>query len=118
MTLKYDNDLDLVNYRWQQINAALDCPTVVQTAADKWGPNVEPCASAAGAANGVGVGNSSTALSGHASSAPGTSSTGKPDTTAASTPAEVGAGAASLVPRQTSGGVLDEIQHALGGLLG
>ena len=118
MALKYDNDLDLVNYRWRQINAALDCPTVVQTAGDKWGPNVEPCGSAAGAGSGVGAGSSSTPPSGHASSAPGASSTGKPDTTAASTPAEVGAGAASLVPKQTSGGVLNEIQHALGGLLG
>ena len=32
LVLSYDNDLDLVNYRWQQINAALACPTVVQTA--------------------------------------------------------------------------------------
>ncbi len=117
--LSYDNDLDLVNYRWHQIDAALACPTVVQTPADKWGPNVEPCGSAAGVGNGVGTGGASTPPTGHASSAPGGSSTGKPDTTnAASTPAEVGAGAASLVPKQTNGGVLDEIQHALGGLLG
>jgi len=115
--LGYDNDLDLVNYRWHQIDAALACPTVVQTPADKWGPNVEPCGSAAGAGNGVSTGDASTPPTGHASTGPGGSS-GQADTTGASTPAEIGAGAASLVPRQTNGGVLNEIQHALGGLFG
>jgi Domain of unknown function (DUF5667) len=119
LVLRYDNELDLVNYRWQQINAALDCPTVVQSEPDNWGPTVEPCGSAAGAGGGVGAGDPSTPPTGYASAAPDGSSAGKPDTTkTASTPSEVGAGAASLVPRQTSGGVLDEIQHALGGLLG
>ena len=117
--LSYDNDLDLIQIRWQQIDAAMACPTVVQAPADKWGPRVEPCASAAGAGKGVGTGDASTVPTGHASTAPGGSSTGQPGTTgAASTPAEVGAGAASLVPRHANGGVLDEIQRALGGLLG
>jgi hypothetical protein len=115
--LRYDTELDLVNVRWQQIDAALACPTVIQTAADKWGPNVEPCGSAAGVGNGAGTGHASTPPT-HASTAPSGSSPGKPDTTTASTPAQIGAGAASLVPKQTNGGVLDEIQHALGGLLG
>lgn len=114
MVLGYDNELDLVNARWQQINAALACPTVVQTAADKWGPNVKPCGSAGGAGDGAGA---TTPPTGQTSTAPSNSPTGKPGTTnARSTPAEVGAASASLVPKQTNGGVLDEIQHALGGL--
>lgn len=119
MVLRYDNELDLVNYRRQQINAALACPTVVQAAADKWGPNVEPCGSAASVGGGIAPGDAPTAPASHTSSAPSGSPTGKPHTTnAESTPAEVGAGAASKVAKQPSGGVLDEIQHALGGLLG
>lgn len=117
--LRYDNELDLVNSRWRQINAALACPTVVQTTADKWGPNVKPCGSATSAGGGVGPGDASTPPAGHASSAPSRSPMDKPHATnAASTPAEVGARAASLVPKQATGGVLDEIQHALGSLLG
>lgn len=119
LVLGYDNELDLVNVRWQQISAALACPTVVQAAADKWGPNVEPCGSAAGAGSGVGTSTPSTPPAGHDSTTPSGSSTGSPDRpNAATTPAEVGAASASLVPKQTNGGVLDEIQHALGGLLG
>jgi hypothetical protein len=118
MVLNYYTELDLVNLRWQQINAALDCATVVQTTADKWGPNVERCASATDAGNGVGPDGAATPSPGNTSGAPGGSSSSKSATNGASTPARVGAGAASLVPEQTNGGVLDEIQHALGGLLG
>jgi hypothetical protein len=117
--LKYDTDLDMIDGRSQQINSAFACPTVVQTAIDRWGPKVETCGSDAGAANGVDTDGASTPPTGHTSSAPSGSSSGQRDATnGASTPAKIGAGAASLVPQQTSGGVLNEIQHALGGLLG
>jgi hypothetical protein len=114
--LKYDTDLDMISGRSQEINAALACPTVVQGKRDRWGPTVDACGSgpSAGAGNGA-----SAPSTGPAAGAPSGSSTGNNDATnGASTPAKIGAGAASLVPRQTSGGVLNQIQHALGGLLG
>lgn len=114
--LRYDTDLDMISRRSGEINAALACPTVVPTKADRWGPGVQACGSSpsAGAGNGA-----SPPPTGPASAAPSGSSTGNNDATnGASTPAKIGAGAASLVPRQTSGGVLNQIQHALGGLLG
>lgn len=114
--LKYETDLDLVNTRWGHIDAALACPTVVQIAADRFGPRVQACGSSASAGTGDGA---STPPTGHTSGAPSGSSTGQPNATnGASTPAKVGAGAAELMPKQASGGVLDEIQHALGGLFG
>jgi hypothetical protein len=114
--LKYDTDLDLINIRWGQINAVLACPTVVQLRGDRWGPNVKACGSGTSAGTGT---DASTPPSGHTPSAPSGSSTGQTDATnPASTPAKVGAGAAGLMPTHASGGVLNEIQHALGGLLG
>jgi len=117
LVLSYATDLDLVNLRWQQISAALSCPTIVRAPADKWGPNVKACGSAAGATGAVGA-------DGTGSASTGTTSTGTPNTGQTSsqpdngggTSTKVGAGAASLVPAQTDGGVLNDIQRALGGM--
>jgi Domain of unknown function (DUF5667) len=129
LVLKYENDLNVVNLRWQQISAALSCPTIAREPADKWGPNVKTCGSAAGA-NGIvgadGTGTPNTGTSSTGTSSTGTSSTGASNTGRASgqpdangetsTSTKVGAGAGSLVPGQTDGGVLNDIQRALGGM--
>jgi hypothetical protein len=107
LVLSYDTDLDLVNLRWQQIETAMSCPTIGQAPADKWGPNVKACGSAIGPTGAVSADSAATGPASASGTASGTSTTAK-----------VGAGAASLVPTQTNGNVLDEIQHALGGLLG
>jgi Domain of unknown function (DUF5667) len=119
LVLNYDTDLDLVHLRWQQISAALSCPKMVQAPADKWGPNVEACGSAAGASGAVGADGTGTPTTGNSSTgAPGSGpSPVRPDTLGGtSTSTKVGAGAATLVPAQTDGGVLNDIQRALGGM--